>query len=98
MARPRCTWLCVAALLVVPFVGVTGCSTYRSYDLDGCRVYGGIRYDVGDTAESFSPETAPWPTILAIISFPFSLVADTVFLPGTILHIMLYGAREPWNH
>jgi uncharacterized protein YceK len=87
----------VLPALAFLLLNLTACSTYRSYDLDGCRVFGGVRYDCGDTAEKWSADTAPWPTVMAILSFPFSLLEDTVFLPGTLLHALIYGEQEPWN-
>jgi len=77
------------ALVLMLFMSVlTGCGTVASLGSDDAnKVYGGVRFDgamIGLTSNEDAAELeGMW--IIGLLDFPFSLVADTVVLPFTLL-------------
>lgn len=77
-------WLGVA--LTLGLASGPGCmtiDTQNDEDYEGPRTYSGVRKDLTILPDAFLSLSIPWLGI-ALVDFPFSLVADTVILPVTI--------------
>ena len=69
----------------------TGCATMTSLTVEP-QVYGGIRGDAhavihlgqGGMLQTCPPSPPMVLVVIAMLDFPFSLVADTMFLPYTV--------------
>src|SRR5579862_1652332 len=67
---------CIA--LAIYALGLSGCGFIASTNVEyGPRFFGGIRYDCGDIL----PGSFPLGALCALLDFPFSLLADVLFLP-----------------
>lgn len=78
----------LAALLCLP----AGCGTIFDAGTQGPRIYGGIRTDV-ETIRGGAPgthlEATPLLRVASAVDLPFSLAADTLFLPYTLIAELL---------
>jgi len=67
-----------------------GCGTIGNLANDP-RIYGGVRYDVGELGN-----TGPCSSgIVACFDLPFSVALDTAVLPFTLIYELLRPAPEP---
>ena len=75
------TRACCLAVLLLLVVGQVGCGTLNNFlwDFPGTP-FGGVQTDIGWMAT-----INPFIMIAAIIDTPFSLVADVLFLPITLI-------------
>lgn len=72
--------LLLAALAFLGGCGTIGGMANADYK---SKVYVGLRHDISITTEKDKPATI-W--IFNILDYPFSLVLDTVCLPGTLVY------------
>jgi uncharacterized protein YceK len=79
-------------LLWMAATTLSGCGFIASTNHeDGSRIYGGVRYDI----EDFAIKGFPLGVLVGLIDFPFSVVADTLFLPVTIGEALSRGEPAP---
>jgi len=68
-------------LLLLGASHLLGCGFIASTNVEyGTRIYGGVRYDF----EDILPRSLPLSALCALLDFPFSFLADTLYLPVSV--------------